>query len=89
IFMGISSSLVFGVPLGTLIGEHYGWRMTFALVGVLSLLSMVGIIKFLPKVNPQPSIPLIKQIATLKNKRILSIQLISFLQLTGHFTIYT
>ncbi len=89
IFMGISSSLVFGVPLGTLIGESYGWRMTFALVGVLSLLSMVGIIKFLPKVNPQPSIPLIKQIATLKNKRILSIQLISFLQLTGHFTIYT
>lgn len=89
IFMGISSSLVFGVPLGTLIGEHYGWRMTFALVGVLSLLSMVGIIKFLPKVNPQPSIPLVKQIATLKNKRILSIQLISFLQLTGHFTIYT
>ena len=89
IFMGISSSLVFGVPLGTLIGEHYGWRMTFALVGVLSLLSMVGIIKFLPKVNPQPSIPLVKQITTLKNKRILSIQLISFLQLTGHFTIYT
>lgn len=89
IFMGISSSLVFGVPLGTLIGEHYGWRMTFALVGILSLLSMVGIIKFLPKVNPQPSIPLLKQIATLKSKRILSIQLISFLQLTGHFTIYT
>ncbi|WP_088042348.1 MFS transporter [Bacillus sp. EAC] len=89
IFMGISSSLVFGVPLGTIVGEKFGWRMTFALVGLLSLISMIGIYKFLPKVMPQPTIPLIKQIATLKNKNILSIQLISFLQLTGHFTIYT
>lgn len=89
IFMGISSSLVFGVPLGTLIGENFGWRMTFALVGFLSIVSMIGIYKYLPKVNPQPTIPLLKQIATLKSKNILSIQLISFLQLTGHFTIYT
>ena len=89
IFMGISSSLVFGVPLGTVIGENFGWRMTFVLVGLLSLLAMLGIYKFLPKVKGQPTIPLIKQVATLKNKRILSIQLISFLQLTGHFTIYT
>lgn len=89
IFMGISSSLVFGVPLGTLIGENFGWRMTFVLVGGLSLFAMVGIYKFLPKVESQPTIPLIKQVATLKNKRILSVQLISFLQLTGHFTIYT
>lgn len=89
IIMGISSSLVFGVPLGTLIGERYGWRMTFVMVGILSLLSIVGLIKFLPKVPPQQIVPLRKQIATLKSKQIISIQLISFFELTGHFTIYT
>lgn len=89
IFMGLSASLVLGVPLGTIIGENFGWRMTFVLVAVLSIVSMVGIIKFLPKVPPQPAIPLLKQIATLKSKKIASIQLISVLELTGHFIVYT
>ena len=89
IFMGLSASLVLGVPLGTIIGENFGWRMTFVLVSVLSIVSMVGIIKFLPQVPPQPAIPLLKQIATLKSKKIASIQLISVLELTGHFIVYT
>ncbi|MFB7156199.1 MFS transporter [Lysinibacillus sp. NPDC056232] len=89
IFMGLSASLVLGVPLGTIIGENFGWRMTFVLVSVLSIVSMVGIIKFLPKVPPQPAVPLLKQIATLKSKKIASIQLISVLELTGHFIVYT
>ncbi|MEH7357786.1 MULTISPECIES: MFS transporter [Priestia] len=89
IFMGLSASLVLGVPLGTIIGENFGWRMTFLLVAVLSIISMLGIIKFLPKVPPQPTVSLLKQIATLKSKKIVSIHLISVLELTGHFTVYT
>lgn len=89
IFMGLSASLVLGVPLGTIIGENFGWRMTFLLVAVLGILSMLGIIKFLPKVPPQPTVSLLKQIATLKSKKIVSIHLISVLESTGHFTVYT
>ncbi|MFE6169257.1 MFS transporter [Viridibacillus arvi] len=89
IFMGLSASLVLGVPLGTIIGEHWGWRMTFVLISVLSIVSIIAIMKFLPKVPAQPAIPLLKQIATLKSKKIASIQIISVLELTGHFTVYT
>ncbi|OPA79115.1 MFS transporter [Paenibacillus selenitireducens] len=89
IFMGLSASLVLGVPLGTIIGGHLGWRMAFVLVSILSIVAILAIMKFLPNVPPQPSIPLLKQIATLKNKKIASIQLISALELTGHFTVYT
>jgi DHA1 family purine base/nucleoside efflux pump-like MFS transporter len=89
IFIGLSASLVLGVPLGTIVGEYWGWRMTFVLVSVLSIVSIIAIMKFLPKVPAQPTIPLLKQIATLKSKKIASIQLISVLELTGHFTVYT
>lgn len=89
IFMGLSASLVFGVPLGTLIGDNFGWRMTFVLVAALSILATLGIIKFLPKVPAQPTVPLLKQLSTLKNPKIITIQLISVLELTGHFTVYT
>jgi DHA1 family purine base/nucleoside efflux pump-like MFS transporter len=89
IFMGLSASLVFGVPLGTLIGENFGWRMTFVLVALLSIIATLGIIKFLPTVQPQPPVPLLEQLATLKSPKIIMIQLISVLELTGHFTVYT
>lgn len=89
IFMGLSASLVLGVPLGTVIGENFGWRMTFALVAALSIIPILGIIKFLPKVPPKPMVPLLQQIATLKNTKIASIQLASVLELAGHFTVYT
>lgn len=37
VFLGFSLSSVLGVPLGSLIGAHYGWRVAFGLIGGLSL----------------------------------------------------
>lgn len=88
IFMGISASLVIGVPLGTFIGNIWGWRSTFALVGALTLIVAWAVHRYLPQVAPRPGIPLRDQLRTLKNSKILSAHLISVLQMTGQFTIY-
>ncbi|PWW06189.1 DHA1 family purine base/nucleoside efflux pump-like MFS transporter [Paenibacillus cellulosilyticus] len=88
IFMGISASLVIGVPLGTFIGNIWGWRSTFALVGALTLIVAWAVNRFLPQVAPRPGVPLRDQLRTLKNSKILSAHLISILQMTGQFTIY-
>jgi len=88
IFMGISASLVLGVPLGTLIGEAWGWRSTFALVGALTLIVAWAIHRYLPKVAPRPEVPLREQLRTLKHSKIVSAHCISILQMTGQFAIY-
>ncbi|WP_144028035.1 MFS transporter [Paenibacillus sp. 32352] len=88
IFMGISASLVIGVPLGTLIGDIWGWRSTFALVGALTLIVAWAVNRYLPQVAPRPGVPLRDQLRTLKDSKILSAHLISILQMTGQFTIY-
>lgn len=88
IFMGISASLVLGVPLGTFIGEMWGWRSTFALVGGLTLIVAWAIRRYLPQVAPRPGIPLREQLRTLKNAKIVSAHAVSILQMTGQFTIY-
>ena len=36
-FTGLTVALVTGVPLGTWIGQHFGWRATFLVVSVLGL----------------------------------------------------
>lgn len=88
IFMGISGSLVLGVPLGLLLGHAYGWRTPFIFISALTFLSIISIFVFLTKVPPGSVLSLKKQINTLKEKKVVSAQLTSFLFLTGHLTLY-
>lgn len=88
IFMGISGSLVLGVPAGLIVGNHFGWRSPFLFIAILTLISMIGVYFFLGKIEPKPVISLGKQLNTLKNSKILFAQLTSVLFLTGHLTLY-
>ncbi|MBB3176166.1 MFS transporter [Variovorax sp. Sphag1AA] len=48
VFLGWSMASVLGLPLGALIGGHFGWRTAFAVIAVLSLVSAAGIWLKLP-----------------------------------------
>jgi len=41
---GLTVSNVAGVPLGTLVGQQFGWRASFWLVGVLAVLGVGGVV---------------------------------------------
>lgn len=86
--MGVSGSIVLGVPIGLVLGNIFGWRAPFVLVALLTLVSMVGVTFFMEKVTPKPSVPLSKQLATLKNKKILFAHITMFLFLGGHMVLY-
>ncbi|MCF1598257.1 MFS transporter [Streptomyces muensis] len=51
--VGGSLATVAGVPAGTWLGGHAGWRMPFALLGVLALVSLVTIGALLPTSRPE------------------------------------
>jgi DHA1 family purine base/nucleoside efflux pump-like MFS transporter len=88
IFMGISGSLVLGVPVGMALGHAFGWRAPFWLIAGLSVVAMLCLALFLPRVQTQPPIPLRQQLAILKNGKVVSALFISLLMLTGHLTLY-
>src|SRR5690625_2851228 len=88
VVMGISGSLVFGVPIGLMLGNSFGWRAPFLLITALTLILIVGIYFFMEKIEPQPSIPLMQQLATLKNNKILFAQATTFFFLAGHMVLY-
>lgn len=46
---GLTLANVLGVPLGTAIGQAFGWRATFWAVSVLGVLSLVSLYLLLPK----------------------------------------
>ena len=46
---GMTVATVLGVPLGTWIGNHYGWRATFVLVAGLGAVALAGLLFGLPR----------------------------------------
>ncbi|MGX2962046.1 MFS transporter (plasmid) [Peribacillus sp. JNUCC 23] len=88
VFMGVSASLVLGIPIGLMLGNAFGWRAPFIMISILTLVSMAGVFFFLERMVPKPSIPIGRQLRTLKNRKILFAQVTSFVMLTGHLTLY-
>lgn len=41
-FTGLTVALVTGVPLGTFIGQHFGWQATFLAVSLLGVIAVIG-----------------------------------------------
>ncbi|MEV0058456.1 MFS transporter [Nocardia sp. NPDC050718] len=47
-FGGLTIANVLGVPLGTFIGQQWGWRATFAVITVVGLVALAGITALVP-----------------------------------------
>lgn len=88
ISMGISSSIVLGVPLGVLAADQFGWRILFLFIAIFALLAMFVVYKFMEPVAPQQAIPLRTQLASLKSFRVVGAHLVTALMLAGHYTLY-
>ncbi|QLK86571.1 MFS transporter [Staphylococcus sp. 17KM0847] len=48
VYTGFSASNVFGVPIGTLIGDWIGWRFTFVLISVIGIIVALLLMRYLP-----------------------------------------
>ena len=48
VYTGFSCANVFGVPIGTMIGDWIGWRFTFVFIIVISLIAGLLMLKYLP-----------------------------------------
>lgn len=47
-FMGLTLANVVGVPLGTLLGQQFGWRATFAVVAAIGVVAVAAIVRLVP-----------------------------------------
>ncbi|KGJ98271.1 MULTISPECIES: MFS transporter [Pseudoalteromonas] len=89
-FTGLTVALVTGVPLGTWIGQHFGWRATFLVVSSLGIIALIGSAVLVPK-NLKQSVPATfkEQLQVVTKPRLLLVYLMTILGYGGTFTAFT
>lgn len=89
-FSGLTVALVTGVPLGTFIGQHFGWRATFLAVAALGMIAFFASLFFIPR-NLQHNKPasVLQQLQVLKQPRLLLVYAMTAIGYGGTFVAFT
>jgi len=88
-FGGLTLANIMGVPLGTLIGQAYGWRATFWLVTAGSVLVALALILCLPRMDQQGKTRVRQELQAFFNPQLPLALLITAFSFGGIFTLFT
>ncbi|GBG05722.1 MFS transporter [Paenibacillus agaridevorans] len=89
-FTGLTIATVTGVPLGTYIGQSFGWRSTFWGVAILGIISLLAIAKLLPaSLKQSPPSKFADMLRILANRSLLLGLAITALGYGGTFVAFT
>jgi len=86
---GLTVATVVGVPLGTMIGNQFGWRATFVMVAILGAVALAGLMFGLPRGLPKSTASLAERLAVARHDAVLYALATTALWAVGGFTIFT
>ncbi|QWK81156.1 MFS transporter [Ochrobactrum sp. BTU1] len=89
IFGGVAAASVIGVPVGTMIGDSFGWRWAFGAMAVFSAIVLCLSLWVLPCLPVAQSIRPSQFIAELKRSSVQFGLLLTGMLVAGHFMAYT
>lgn len=89
IFGGVAAASVLGVPLGTLLGDFSSWRVAFATLGGLSLLTAAALWVWLPPLPPREPVRLAVLAEQFGSQGVRVAVLTTGFVVVGHFAAYT
>jgi DHA1 family inner membrane transport protein len=89
VMAGLTVSNVIGVPLATWVGQTFGWRLLFIIVGAIGLLTVVMVWKFVPFEAAHPEASIRRELGALKRLQVWLALLIGIIGFGGFFAVYT
>lgn len=89
-FSGLTVAFVTGVPLGTFIGQRFGWNATFLVVSLFGLVALIGSLAFVPRgIEQAPPAPLRRQTRVLLQPRLLLVYAMTAVGYGGSMIAFT
>lgn len=89
VLAGLTIANIIGVPFGTFIGQQLGWRASFGAITILGILSLAGIIRFIPVIRQEHAPDLAKEFRNLMNPQVLLVLLTGALGCGSLFAVFT
>ena len=86
---GLTIAFAFGIPLGTLVGDRFGWRAAFVLVGVLGAVAVLGIRALLPVVENPPPVGLRERVRAAEQPVVVVTLSLTAIGLGAGFVVFT
>ncbi|AJK45223.1 MFS transporter [Burkholderia plantarii] len=88
-FTGLTLANVLGVPLGTALGQAFGWRSTFWAVTAIGVLAAGALAVCLPRQLEMPSTSIAREFRVMRNPQVLMVLGISVLASASLFSVFT
>ena len=89
VFAGFSMASMFGLPVGNMVGNMFGWRAAFAFILTVAVIECVLLWRFLPRNTPVPDDTTRFDPGVFTDRRILMNMVITCATGTGVFVVYT
>ncbi len=86
---GTSLALVLGVPIGRILGQWFGWRTTFAGIGIIAFIVFILQARLLPTLPSMFNGSFRKIPELLKNPLLVSLYVFCFIIFTADYAAYT
>jgi DHA1 family inner membrane transport protein len=88
-FLGLTLATILGVPLGTLVGQEYGWRATFWVITGLGVIALFPVALLVPNVATRPSEGLRHEFSVLRRPDVLLAISTTVFTSAAIFTLFT
>lgn len=86
---GTSIATIAGLPLGRLVGQYMGWRVTFLIVGIIAFAVLVYMAFVFPKIASGEQFHVRDIPALLKNPVLICLYVQTILFVLGYYTVYS
>lgn len=86
---GLTIANIIGVPFGTFVGQHMGWRASFTAIAIAGVIALLGILLFIPKLQSGQGSNMGAQLKALIRPKLLYFLLICALGNSSLFAVFT